>query len=276
MSIERVTITPEKAKEILRLNTGNRPLALSHVKRLATAMRNGEWAFCGDAIRISTENVLLDGQHRLHAIVDSGVTIDMVLITNLPPETFHVIDTNVRKRSTADVLAISGEQNCNVLAAALAVVYAYELGDELTMHRRPSSVELEAVLARHPNIRDCTRRSYTFYKLTGQAIDCSLHYLLGLVDAAKADQFMQRLSTGVGLEQGNPILQLREILFHNLTARDKFSKRTIAALVIKAFNLWYEDKSVTRLRFGSDEAFPKIKHMPARVLDLIRARGEAA
>lgn len=62
-------ITPEKATEVLRL-TKQRPLRTDHVKHFAEEMRRGAW-IQGVAILIDDDGCCVDGQHRLHAVVES-------------------------------------------------------------------------------------------------------------------------------------------------------------------------------------------------------------
>ena len=64
------TITPAQAAEWLKGNTVNRRLVLHHVERLASEMLAGEWRITGDCIKLNGDR-LLDGQHRLQAIVQS-------------------------------------------------------------------------------------------------------------------------------------------------------------------------------------------------------------
>lgn len=69
---EAVTITPELAEGLLAMNTENRRLRPSHVAYLARAIERGEWQMPPDAIMVSDSGKLLNGQHRLTAVVRSG------------------------------------------------------------------------------------------------------------------------------------------------------------------------------------------------------------
>lgn len=57
---------------ILGGNIDNRPLRPSHVQDLAHAMRSGQWRATHESILVDVNGVVADGQHRLHAIVESG------------------------------------------------------------------------------------------------------------------------------------------------------------------------------------------------------------
>lgn len=116
-----VTITPSVAESYLKMNIGNRPKKSMHVDFLAKEMREGRWMFNGDAIRIADDGRVLDGQHRLQAIVDSGTEQKTVLVTGLEADVFPTIDTG-RPRSAGDALAISGHGNVNAIAAVCRLI----------------------------------------------------------------------------------------------------------------------------------------------------------
>src|SRR5690606_16390953 len=70
-----LTITPALADVMLRYNDANRPLSAATVRKYARQMGEGRWRLTKQPIIFSKSHKLLDGQHRLHACVESGVTI---------------------------------------------------------------------------------------------------------------------------------------------------------------------------------------------------------
>lgn len=98
-----IDVTPEMAFEWMRRNRGNRPLSLDRVEDYSRAMRFGLWKLTHQGVAFSKRGRLLDGQHRLHAIVDAGVTICLHVSWGLAGNTFDVIDTG-RARTVADML----------------------------------------------------------------------------------------------------------------------------------------------------------------------------
>lgn len=96
-----LSITPSDAEEILKFNTANRDIRKSVVRDLAAAMRRGEWKTTHQGISISKTHRLLDGQHRLLAIVESGITCLIQVTTGQPDENFQEIDRHSR-RTMAD------------------------------------------------------------------------------------------------------------------------------------------------------------------------------
>ncbi len=102
MRFEVMRITPTEAQKWLDHNRINRPIRKAHVKRLAAAMKRGEWVVNHQAIALNGTN-LLDGQHRLSAILLSGLPyVEMSVIRDAKDSTFDTIDIG-EKRSLSDV-----------------------------------------------------------------------------------------------------------------------------------------------------------------------------
>ena len=259
MKLNTRKITPALAKKLLEKNTSNRPLSPGHVDTLAAAMTRGEWQLTGESIKISSENVLLDGQHRLHAVVKSGVTIDMVVVENLPPETFHVIDTGAKVRGAADILAIAGEKDAKTLAAAAYIIGNWENDPDLSKRAvRFTIPQIEEIIKRHPDLRIYANVNSKLSRILTPSFACAFGYLFSFVDKKTSEMFMDRLATGVGLEAGNPVLFLRDLLIANKASRYKLTKQAISALVIKAFNAYHSGNYPARLRWENGEKFPLI------------------
>lgn len=110
-------ITPTTAAAYLERNTSNRTIKPKHVEALADSMTAGHWQCTHEGIAFDTNGALIDGQHRLSAVVKSGVTITSLVFRDCEAATFHVIG-DASRRTAADVLHLAGEVNTNVLAAA--------------------------------------------------------------------------------------------------------------------------------------------------------------
>jgi hypothetical protein len=95
-------ITPAKARDMLAGNYGNRPLRKAVVDRLAAEMRSGYWQLSHQGIAFSSDGRLLDGQHRLNAVIKADVAVQMMVARNVPDDAFKVTDRGVQ-RTIADV-----------------------------------------------------------------------------------------------------------------------------------------------------------------------------
>lgn len=106
--IEIEDITPSKAKYWLdNANTHNRSAAKKVVKAYADDMKAGRWEFTSQGISFYENGVLADGQHRLMAIVESGITVKMIVTYGLPTSAINGIDQH-RVRAVHDVLTLNG------------------------------------------------------------------------------------------------------------------------------------------------------------------------
>lgn len=102
MRTQEVMMTPQFAAQLLQNNTGNRRVQKKWVKLLAAAMERGEWQMTHQGVAVAQDGRLLDGQHRLEAIVASQCTVPMLLATDVDPATFLVLDQG-KKRGLTDV-----------------------------------------------------------------------------------------------------------------------------------------------------------------------------
>jgi hypothetical protein len=100
----REEITPAKAKEWLKQNDAcNRNLRDAVVRRYAMDMSAGKWLYTGEAIKFSVGGTLLDGQHRLSAIVRSGATVTMLVVYGLPMESVLAMDSGSRRQTWENI-----------------------------------------------------------------------------------------------------------------------------------------------------------------------------
>jgi len=113
-----VKITPAIAKKMLKQNTNNRKVSKQRVRFYAEEMQEGRWKTNGDSVRFSGSRII-DGQHRLLAIVKSGKCIKIMVTTGLKSDVFSTIDRGFI-RSVGQILQMSGETQSNNLGAAIS------------------------------------------------------------------------------------------------------------------------------------------------------------
>lgn len=111
-------ITPEVAASILeKSNTKNRRMRGWWAAAIAAAIRRGEWIVTHQGIAFDSDGNLIDGQHRLKAVVMAGIAVKMFVFTGLCPKSFMAIDVGV-KRSTSDTTGLDKQtaEVCSRLA----------------------------------------------------------------------------------------------------------------------------------------------------------------
>lgn len=93
-------ITPRLAKEYLEKNTSNyRKLSHTTVWQYANDIENGRWQENGEAIKFDEEGTLVDGQHRLKAIVMANVPACMMVVRGVSKGT-QIYD--IQRRRTVE------------------------------------------------------------------------------------------------------------------------------------------------------------------------------
>lgn len=260
-------LTPEEATKWLQHNPKfNRTPKRGNIVYLSDELRSMQWVLSPDAVVFSRKGKLLNGQHRLQAVIESGVPAWVAVWRNYPDEWFDRIDTG-RGRSPADVLETSGEQYPAMLSSAVALASRMLGGTYMTDNRRISPRTIKMLVEQeHPKIRESIGFVETVIRTPNALTNIpkstvgGLHYLFTQVDKEKADRFVQDLAFGAELVSGDAMLLLRALLANNKTSKRKLSPKYLVALTIKTWNARMRGDSPKLLRFsaGAGEEFPLI------------------
>lgn len=271
LQVSLTLLTPDLAREWLRHNTGNRKVVQKHVQRLSGAMARGEYV-AGAAMPIAFTGTpedpgqLLNGQHHLHAVLESGESITVVTVWGLPSVAQTVMDQG-QNRTLADTLTMDGEAYSSALATTLRAVYNHRATG--VIGRQPNVkatvTQLLQLLEAEERIRESailTQRLMFEGRVFSLRVVAPFHYhLLRAGAVEEADEFLRRLILGTSTEYGDPIYKARRWY---LEARGRGSVGTYqaAGIVAKAWNAWVTGSEVRQLSFragGSEpEQFPTI------------------
>lgn len=131
IATETVLITPDMAKEMLIKSNGNRPINRNRVAKYATDMAKGAWVVSGEGIDFDVYGQLINGHHRLNAIIRYGSPIAMRVTKGLPEDAYVVYDSGLL-RSYGDVFAIEGIKNASIAAATVRRFLELERGAKTT------------------------------------------------------------------------------------------------------------------------------------------------
>jgi hypothetical protein len=134
-------VAPELAAQWLEGNTHNRPLRQPLVDRLARDIKAGQWRLTHQGIAFDTDGVLIDGQHRLWAIVLAVMPVQLRVFFNEPIDNMKAVDTGLA-RSNYDVLHLSGEAG-EITVNHLATLRAMLAGDSSHLPKLTISEEQE-------------------------------------------------------------------------------------------------------------------------------------
>jgi hypothetical protein len=277
-SVRIEQVSPALADKWLSAQVRNRDLREERVEHLCHVIERGEWELTNDAIAFDAEGQLLNGQHRLTAIVVMQETLPLVVLRNLPPKVQDVMDTGLQ-RKTADALRMRGEKNTFALAAGLRwehrlrwlVEEAEDRGTDAVHHRqdRASTVQLLRIFDEDPDgFREFTSDSQQFGRNVGMrnGLGIAIRRRLYALSAEDYADFAEKLLTGAHMAKNDPILQLRNVLINQSSSRGRRGASSRmpdyreAAVIIKAWNLYREGDTRSNLvwHFGGAhrEAFP--------------------
>ena len=261
-------ISPKRAGELLEANTANRPLSRSVVRSFAEAMRRGDWLITHQGIAFDSNGVLVDGQHRLAAIVEADVPIEVTVFTDVEPGTFDVLDTG-KRRNAADVLAIEGEKSTTMLAAMVRTVWLYENRPEGTWSGGKTGVtnhQIVQTLTQYPKLRDCVPLGERIAAGTGMiksAAGAASFLTENANPGADLTDWYDGIVDGAGLAKADPRLLFRKTMFamarqqagQVLRRRDT---REHVTLYLHAFNAWASNEPISKLRYNPRAAIPAI------------------
>lgn len=100
-------ITPEIAQTYIDNQRTNRKIRQAHVSRLVDDMVNGRWQSMSDPIKFDDKNRLIDGQHRLSAVIKSKIPQKFIVLRGYNTESMLLLDTGL-KRNTANIGQVRG------------------------------------------------------------------------------------------------------------------------------------------------------------------------
>src|SRR5215471_17502261 len=213
-------ITPDRARQLLDINHRNRQLSQPAVNRLVEIIHRNEWMEDStDAIGIDRDGGVVNGQHRLQAVIAANAPIRALIVYGVRPEVIKVIDQG-RGRTLAQYLAMDGRyEQPTILAGALEWVYRIQHGYERTMvqEAKPTVPQLLELLSEHPNLPLSIGYAVPVWDSlrVERKMLTAYHYAFATANSEAADEFFDQLSNGEQLSQGDPVLVLRERIVQN-------------------------------------------------------------
>ena len=98
LAFEVLHITQRMALGMLSLNIGNRRPGWAWLNRLKVIIEDGRFKLTHQAGAFDTNGILRDGQHRLLAVAETGIAVDMPFAFAVPPDAFPAMDVGIRRR----------------------------------------------------------------------------------------------------------------------------------------------------------------------------------
>lgn len=262
ISLEKVFVTPEMAKGFLSTNQQNRRISEVVLGRYVNDIKNGRWVEnTGEAIKISKTGKLLDGQHRLMAIVKSNTSIWLHVIYNLDDAIFDVIDTG-KSRNASDCFRISGIKNCDQIPSIISFFNSLEKGYRNHAKKNNSATNHE-LLIQYENDPEFWQKVFKqtsiWYGGFSQVLQPSFiggfYCHFAKLNEEKAFEFIDQLSMGTNI---HPIVnQLRKKLIQDRLSPRKMPISLKIALTIRAWNYFVTNSPIRQLKYNTvQDEFP--------------------
>lgn len=259
------TISPIQAQALLEKKAQNRAISWPQVMVYARDMLAGNWKLTHQGVAFNEAGELVDGQHRLHAIVAANRTVEMQVTRGLEDASRLVIDDH-RRRSPADVLAIENGTALNTLFVAILGIM-----DGPRIANRFSKAELNDAYHLHS-----TAVAFVVDRLRPKVRGVTVAPILTPIAKAwydpssrpRLEDFIKVLCTGIpGEPSADDVsaLRLREWL---IQGRDMRRRPTPAELFFRAswtLRQFLDRRDVKVIRAAAEDLFP----LPA---DIARSR----
>lgn len=229
------TITPTLACALLEQAHPNRPVSHVRVKTIARAITAGRWALNGETIVLCPDGRVLDGRHRLMAVVEADRDITTFVVLGIDPETFSTMDQG-NKRTGGDVLSIEGHRQAKHLASSLRWLWRLEFEEMRSAVVAILDYELPEYLAHHPGLPKSLEWGKSVHALLPQGLGSALHYLMSAKDAALAKQIFYGLAQGQNLSAADAVWHVREKFLKDKTPLYHTAIVERAALVVQAWD----------------------------------------
>ena len=263
-TVRKRLITPDRAQDWLENNSKtNRNIKSKTVKRYAEEMRQGNWIETTDTIKFDTRGCLIDGQHRLMAIVDSKVTIPLYVATNLPEETIQYLDLG-KPRSVVDVAKVQGKSyNSTHFSCARSMLFFSNVNlDSLPRHSLVGFVDtyIESI-----SFAIKTPKSEISFNMKSSKVDAIVAraYLRG-ANRQRLYEFKKVFSTGLP-EKGEPdyaAMSLRKKITEMrnrvkiMDSEESAHRKAIIEYIQVALNHFLSYRKITKLQGTTKNLFP--------------------
>lgn len=253
LTAEFMEIDPALAAEMLKNNPDNRTISPVTVDAYVRAMTNGEWRPIGDPIRLNKDDEVLDGAHRLSAIVKSGTTHTIMVVRGIPTEHRKVMDQG-RPRTTRDNLFMEKISSHSAKATIASLLIKWDMGAITSNKVRLQNQQVvDFVLANDGSLTRAVAQARACKAAIGLSVGAagSVFYRANEIDVWQTNEFFSRLVTGEGLTEGSPIKALRNTIVRTkLADRSRRRVTTLEELfyVVRAWNAFRGSEYISKMQ----------------------------
>lgn len=245
-----VDVTPALAEKWLGKNTINRSVRRPDVAAYARDMAAGDWLLNGESIKFADDGALMDGQHRLLAVIESGVTVRMLVVSGVSRKAMPTIDTGI-PRKFYDALAVQGIPHAKTVAALTTRAYAWEQGQRYNAHKmKPTQTERLDFLRHHPELHEAALLGDSLASRTllpATVIGTAYWLFCKVAEPQEAEDFLRHVvREDVGVDHPARVLNRRIVAMRISVGR--LLESEALALTIRAWNAHRDGRTALRLQ----------------------------
>jgi hypothetical protein len=247
---EVVTITPAIAKRLLETNPKNRNVSMTQVDTIARDISAGRWVMNGETIIVSKDGVLVDGQHRLYAILRADKPVQTFVAFGIDEKSRFTVDMG-RQRTLANFLKMEGHKHVFQAASVSNVLLNHSRGVFPARKERSVTTKQEVLhyYRRNQAVIDDAIMRFQGDKICrdfGSAAMATAFIIIGMspgVTKEEHETFFTKLISGSNLSDGDAILLLRN---HLMTVPKGMMLAEKAALIMRYWNKWVTKTPILR------------------------------
>lgn len=250
--IER--ITPRMAEQILSNNPLNRVVKEAPLAKYTSDMRSGQFkSLNGETIVINKHGGLEDGQHRLLALIESGLPfLDFLVVRGVEPRSNETIDQGAQ-RTAADAAAMRGYECTRVLIAAVRWCWTYNHAwpQGLSSTRALSTPKLLEYLDANSHIAYASTEVRKEYPracgLLMGSIAVFTRVITDAIDPQQSNDFFRALETGETTYATRQVLKLRDKLIAREARKHRLRAPEIIIVTIRCWNAMRHNRELSSL-----------------------------
>jgi hypothetical protein len=222
-------VTPSQAAAWLEEADQNRCISDARVRLYAEEMRQKNWMLVNQGIGFSYEGKLIDGQHRLWAIVEMNRPVTLLIVRGLDPKAQGAVDKG-RGRTLSDELTMRGDTYGNFRSAYVSQCARLAIGSSRFVLNTIGAYDAWMRFVRDGVEWVCAEIARDRI-LRPAAVGGSLAFAYR-GHAEKIEEFSLRLRDGEGLEKGEPAWTLRRYLEQRRAEGGGFRARSDSGAVV--------------------------------------------
>lgn len=247
-------ISPAKANIYLAAKVVNRPISQGVVSAYVRDMISGKFALTHQGIAFFDDGTLADGEHRLLAIIKSGITVKMVVCTGMKHTPYLDIQ---RPRSISDCCKIDGDDwITRAVVACVGVIRPSKGKSSLTVVRETALIYRQEILA----VGACIKRKHKGVSHSAVYGAAVLYLIHGGLDEHVESMYRVLYSGIAECRREQIILKLRDFLMLSKTSGSgEEMRRQINFRVQRVLKSLHDDDGIKNIVMPDAPIYPFVK-----------------